>query len=157
MSTCNVGDDLVLLSAPLPVINLNIEEANQVVNVTWEPDPVSVQQVYKITYCPSDTPENRCPHSLVTNTTWISVENLFPGQTYNFSVQAISNSIDSDVVLQSIVIGEHGFTVDVFDVNVCGSSIDLLFLDGTLYISKTPPVTYQAIICRLVAICGEFG
>ena len=156
MFTCNVGDDLVLLSAPLPVINLYIEEANQVVIASWDPDPGSVQQMYKIAYCPSDSLALCDPHSLMTNTTWISIENLFPGQTYDFSVQAISNSIYSDAVFRSIVIGDHGFTVDVIVVSVCGSSIALQFLDDTLYISKKHPVTYQS-MSRLVVIGSEFG
>ena len=126
------------------------------VNVTWEPDPGSVQQMYKIAYCLSDTLSICDPHLLLTNTTWISVESLFPGQTYDFTVQAISNSIYSDAVLQSIVIGEHGFTVDVIVVNVCGSSIALQFLDGTPYISKKHPVTYQ-FMTRLLVIGSEFG
>ena len=126
------------------------------VNVTWEPDPGSVQQMYKIAYCLSDTLAICDPHVLMTNTTWISVESLFPGHTYDFTVQAISNSIYSDAVLQSIVIGEHGFTVDVIVVNVCGSRIALQFLDGTPYISKKHPVTYQ-FMTRLVVIGSEIG
>ena len=153
MFTCNVGDDLVLLSAPLPVINLTLAEENQVVSVMWTPAPGSVQQMYYIAYS-LGTNTNRDYHSLMTNTTWISVESVFPGRTHDFYVHAVSNSVYSEYAFQSIVIGEHGFTVSVFVVNVCGSSIALLFLDGTLYISMTLPVTYQ-FICRLVVICCE--
>ena len=125
------------------------------VNVMWTPAPGSVQQMYYIFYRLNPY-TNRDYGSLMTITTWISVESLFPGLTYAFYVYAISNSVYSESAFQSIVIGEHGFTVSVFVVNVCGSGIALLFLDGTLYISKTPPVTYQ-FICRLVVISGECG
>ncbi|XP_075158731.1 protein tyrosine phosphatase 4E isoform X3 [Haematobia irritans] len=82
---------------PLPVRNLrsfNDDSSNSMI-ITWEPDPASTQDEYRIVYHELET-FNGDTSTLTTDRNRFNLESLLPGRNYSVSVQAISKKMDSN-------------------------------------------------------------
>ncbi|XP_037938051.1 tyrosine-protein phosphatase 10D isoform X1 [Teleopsis dalmanni] len=81
---------------PLPVRNLRAlnDEANSMI-ITFEPDPASTQDEYRIVYHELET-FNGDTSTLTTDRTRFNLESLLPGRNYSLSVQAVSKKMESN-------------------------------------------------------------
>ncbi|XP_052855612.1 tyrosine-protein phosphatase 10D isoform X1 [Drosophila gunungcola] len=82
---------------PLPVRNLrsiNDDKTNTMV-ITWEADPASTQDEYRIVYHELET-FNGDTSTLTTDRTRFNLESLLPGRNYSLSVQAVSKKMESN-------------------------------------------------------------
>lgn len=82
---------------PLPVRNLrsfNDDKTNNMI-ITWEPDPISTQDEYHITYHELET-FNGDTSTLSTERNRFSLESLLPGRNYSVSIQALSKKVESN-------------------------------------------------------------
>ncbi|XP_017052134.1 tyrosine-protein phosphatase 10D isoform X2 [Drosophila ficusphila] len=82
---------------PLPVRNLrsiNDDKTNTMV-ITWEADPASTQDEYRIVYHELET-FNGDTSTLTTDRTRFTLESLLPGRNYSLSVQAVSKKMESN-------------------------------------------------------------
>ncbi|XP_073996604.1 protein tyrosine phosphatase 10D isoform X2 [Rhodnius prolixus] len=82
---------------PLPVKELKSEIDNKTndVTLTWRPDNSSFQDEYKISYTEVGV-LNGDTNTMVTDKTEHVLESLLPGRNYSISVQAVSNSVESN-------------------------------------------------------------
>ncbi|XP_055843971.1 tyrosine-protein phosphatase 10D-like isoform X3 [Episyrphus balteatus] len=82
---------------PLPVRNLesyNDEKTNDMI-ITWEPDPGSTQEEYRISYHEVET-FNGDASTMFTEKTRYNLESLLPGRNYSLTVQAVSKKMESN-------------------------------------------------------------
>ncbi|KAK8376280.1 hypothetical protein O3P69_008762 [Scylla paramamosain] len=85
---------------PLSVRRLVAEEMGdgRKVQLSWEPDPTSTQDHYKVVYQEVERDNGDSRTQLVTET-WAG-EELYPGRNYSITVTAISNDVESDPASQ---------------------------------------------------------
>lgn len=82
---------------PLPVINLQsfTDDKTGIVTISWDPDPNSTQEEYKISYHEVET-FNGDASTMNTDRTRYTLESLLPGRNYSLTVQAISKKMESN-------------------------------------------------------------
>uniref|UniRef100_A0A1B0GHW2 protein-tyrosine-phosphatase n=2 Tax=Lutzomyia longipalpis TaxID=7200 RepID=A0A1B0GHW2_LUTLO len=82
---------------PLPVLGLRsfTNEQTGLVTITWDPDPASTQDEYKISYHEVET-FNGDASTMNTDRTTYPLETLLPGRNYSLTVQAISAKVESN-------------------------------------------------------------
>lgn len=82
---------------PLPVTQLRSQrnEENGFVTITFEPDPASTQEEYRITYHEVETLNGDASIMTTDKTTYL-LESLLPGRNYSITVQAISKKVESN-------------------------------------------------------------
>ncbi|XP_063610060.1 tyrosine-protein phosphatase 10D-like [Penaeus indicus] len=81
---------------PLKILDLRREddEFGQEVNMTWTPDPTSIQDSYKILF--QEVEAFNGDARTRTTTEEMVIESLYPGRNYSVSVAAVSNNIESE-------------------------------------------------------------
>lgn len=82
---------------PLPVldnIQTLIDENTKEATISWEPNPDSYQDEYKITYYELET-FNGDSSSVFVQDSFFSLSNLQPGRNYSISISAVSQGIES--------------------------------------------------------------
>jgi len=81
---------------PLPVRNLEeeVDPETLEVRLTWQADPESQQDSFKIEYHELET-FNGDSSSVVVNETFFSMEQLKPGRNYSIAVRSVSNGMES--------------------------------------------------------------
>ena len=85
---------------PLPVLD-NIktfrDDNTKEATIVWEPNPDSLQDVYKITYYELEAIKGEFgdSSSVYTDDTSFSLTNLQPGRNYSISISAVSHGIES--------------------------------------------------------------
>lgn len=86
-----------LIIKPLPVLDLRSLTNNKsgVVSLSWEPDQLSTQEEYKISYHEIEAFTDDTS-TMYTNKTNYILGTLFPGRNYSVTVQAISKKMESD-------------------------------------------------------------
>ncbi|BET01485.1 protein-tyrosine phosphatase 10d [Nesidiocoris tenuis] len=82
---------------PLPVLDLRAVQENSIVTLSWKPNNGSIQDQYKISYTEVGVLNGDTNTALSDVTTHV-LESLLPGRNYSISVQAVSNSVESDPV-----------------------------------------------------------
>ncbi|XP_037919047.1 tyrosine-protein phosphatase 10D isoform X2 [Hermetia illucens] len=89
---------------PLPVINLRstTDDKSGIMTISWEPDPASTQEEYKISYHEVET-YNGDSSTMNTEFTRYIMESLLPGRNYSLTVQAISKTMESNETTISVV------------------------------------------------------
>ena len=91
---------------PLPVldtIEIDFDELNITLgaSISWEPNPDSLQDEYKITYYELETYinnnniNNGDSSSIYVEDTFFSLSNLQPGRNYSISISAVAQGIES--------------------------------------------------------------
>nr|CAD7427319.1 unnamed protein product [Timema monikensis] len=82
---------------PLPVHNLESTAAEHpgMVTLSWEPDSTSVQDGFKITYHEVEQ-FNGDSNTMFVDKQYAVLESLLPGCNYSITVQAVSNSVESN-------------------------------------------------------------
>nr|XP_036218384.1 tyrosine-protein phosphatase 10D isoform X3 [Bactrocera oleae] len=82
---------------PLPVHNLRSfnDDKTNTMRITWEPDPASTQDEYRIAYHELET-FNGDTSTFTTDRTSTILESLLPGRNYSLSVQAVSKKMESN-------------------------------------------------------------
>lgn len=89
---------------PLPILNLKSETniKTGLVTISWQPDELSFQEEYKISYHEVET-FNGDSSTMNTNVTEYVLESLLPGRNYSLTVQAISKQMESNETTINIV------------------------------------------------------
>lgn len=82
---------------PLPVKNLQsyLDDRGNTINITWESQPSSTQDEYKISYHEVES-YNGDASTMNTNETFYELESLLPGRNYSLTVQAVSKKMESN-------------------------------------------------------------
>ncbi len=90
---------------PLPVTKLQQATDNITgeISLTWEPNPDSSQDTYRVEYHDVDTVDEDS-NSVIVDMPAFSMSNLKPGRNYSITVKAISNDMESEgmTVFQTI-------------------------------------------------------
>ncbi|XP_059616511.1 tyrosine-protein phosphatase 10D isoform X1 [Phlebotomus argentipes] len=89
---------------PLPVLGLRsfTNEKTGLVTITWDPDPISTQEEYKISYHEVEI-YNGDSSTMNTDKTTYPLETLLPGRNYSITVQAVSAKVESNESTISVV------------------------------------------------------
>ena len=82
---------------PLPVTKLQqaMDDITGETSLTWEPNPDSSQDTYKVEYHDVDIVDGDS-NSAIVDMTAFSMSNLKPGNNYSITVKAISNGMESE-------------------------------------------------------------
>jgi len=84
-----------VITRPLPVldnIQTLIDEDTKEAMISWEPNPDSNQDKYKITYYELENNFNGNSGTVYVQDTFFFLENLQPGRNYSISISAVSNA-----------------------------------------------------------------